>query len=82
MVFFIQRSNSTTLSGNVGKRDNIRGSPSILSIFRNGSNTFINTGALMLDRTLKTLKKIAFNILINAGKLAGTSQRKWAQRAH
>ena len=31
------------------KRDKMRGLPSILSLFRNKFNTFINTRALMLD---------------------------------
>ena len=32
-----------------GKRDKMRGLPSILSLFRNEFNKFNNTGALMLD---------------------------------
>ena len=32
-----------------GKRDKIRGLPSILSLFRNEFNTFNNTEARMLD---------------------------------
>ena len=33
----------------VGKRDKMRGLPSILSLFRNKFNKFMNTRALMLD---------------------------------
>ena len=33
----------------LGKRDKMRGLPSILSLFRNEFNKFNNTGALMLD---------------------------------
>ena len=37
------------LLNELGKRDKMRGLPSILSIFRNEFNKFNNTGALMLD---------------------------------
>ena len=33
----------------LGKRDKMRGVPSILSLFRNEFNKFNNTGARMLD---------------------------------
>ena len=33
----------------LGKRDKMRGLPSILSLFHNEFNKFINTGAQMLD---------------------------------
>ena len=43
----------------VGKSDQMRGLPSILSLFRNEFNKFNNTGARMLDfifhKTLKLL---------------------------
>ena len=38
-----------TLSNELGKRDKMRGFPSILSPFRNEFNKFSNTGARMLD---------------------------------
>ena len=37
------------LLNELGKRDRMRGSPSILSIFRNEFNKFNNTRARMLD---------------------------------
>ena len=37
------------LLNELGKRDKMRGLPSILSLFRNGFNKFNNTGARMLD---------------------------------
>ena len=37
------------LLNELGKRDKMRGLPSILSLFRNEFNKFINTGARMLD---------------------------------
>ena len=37
------------LLNELGKRDNMRGLPSILSLFRNGFNKFNNTRARMLD---------------------------------
>ena len=47
-----------------GKRDNMGGLPSILSLFRSKFNKFNNTRAQMLDsvyhRTLKRLKKSLF----------------------
>ena len=36
-------------SNKLGKRDKMRGLPSILSVFRNEFNKFNNTGARMLD---------------------------------
>ena len=51
------------LLNELGKRDKMRGLPSILYLFRNDFNKFNNTGAQMLDSiyhmTLKYLK-IAF----------------------
>ena len=50
------------LLNELGKRDRMRGLPSILSLFRNEYNKFNNTGARMLDSiyhlTLKISKKI------------------------
>ena len=50
----------------VGKRNKIRGSPSILSLFRNSFIKFNNTGAGMLESiyqtTLKLLKKHIFDV--------------------
>ena len=47
-----------------GKRDKMRGWPSILSLFRNSSNKFNNTGTKMLDSfyhmTLTLLKNLYF----------------------
>ena len=37
------------LLNELGKRDKMRGSPSILFLFRNEFNKFNNTGARMLD---------------------------------
>ena len=37
------------LLNELGKRDKMRGLPSILSLFRNEFNKFNNTGARMLD---------------------------------
>ena len=52
------------LLNELGKRDKMRGLPSILSLFRNEFNKFNNTGARMLDfiyhMTLKILKNYIF----------------------
>ena len=52
------------LSNKLGKRDKMRGLPSILSLFRNEFNNVNNTGARMLDSiyhvTLKLLKNPIF----------------------
>ena len=37
------------LLNELGKRDKLRGLPSILSLFRNDFNKLNNTGAIMLD---------------------------------
>ena len=47
------------LLNELGKRDKMRGLPSILSLFRNEFNKFNNTGARMLDsiyHMINTLK--------------------------
>ena len=51
------------LLNELGKRDKMRGLPSILSLFRNELNKFNNTGAQTLDFTLKShfwRKKVIF----------------------
>ena len=54
------------LLNKLGKRDKMRGLPSILSLFRNKFNKFNSTGAQMLDsiyhRTLKLLKNNIFDL--------------------
>ena len=54
------------LLNELGKRDKMRGLPSILSLFRNLFNIFNNTGAQMLDSiyhmTLKILQKCTFGV--------------------
>ena len=54
------------LSNEFGKRDKMRGLPSILSLFRNKFNKFNKTGARMLDSfyhiTLKLLKNHIFGV--------------------
>ena len=50
----------------LGKRDKMRGLPSILSLFRDVFNKFNNTGARMLDSiyhiTLKLIKNRIFGL--------------------
>ena len=47
------------LLNELGKKDKMRGLPSILSLFRDKSNKFNNTGALMLDSIYHmTLKQL------------------------
>ena len=54
------------LLNELGKRDKMRGLPSILYLFRNEFNKFNNTRARMLDSmyhvTLKLLKKHIFGV--------------------
>ena len=54
------------LSNEFGKRDKMRGLPSILSLFRNKLNKFNNTGARMLDSiyhmTLKLFQNHIFGV--------------------
>ena len=54
------------LLNKLGKRDQMRGLSSILSLFRNKFNKFNNTGAGMLDSiyhmTLKILKNCIFGV--------------------
>ena len=44
------------LSNELGKRDKMRGLPSILSLFCNEFNKFNNTGARMLDSIYHDIK--------------------------
>ena len=54
------------LLNELGKRDKKRGLPSILSLFRNEFNKFINTGARMLDSiyhmTLRLLQNLSSRV--------------------
>ena len=54
------------LLNRLGKRDEMRGLPSILSLFRNKFNKFNNTGPRMLDSiyhmTLEILKNCIFGV--------------------
>ena len=54
------------LLNELGKRDKMRGLPSILSLFRNEFNKFNNTRARMLDSiyhmTLEYLKNCSFGV--------------------
>ena len=54
------------LLNELGKRDIMRGLPSILSLFRNEFNEFNNTGARMLDSiyhmSFKLLKHCIFGV--------------------
>ena len=69
------------LLNELGKRDKMRGLPSILSLFRNEFNKFNNTRARMLDsiyhmtNTLKShfRRKKRYNIVIMYATLLWTS---------
>ena len=69
------------LINELGKRDKMRGLPSILSLFRNEFNEFINTRARMLDSiyhmtdTLKPgfWRKKRYNFVIMYATLLWTS---------
>ena len=69
------------LSNELGKRDKMRGLPSILSFIRNEFNKFNNTGARMLDsiyhmtNTLKShfCRKKRYNFVIMYSRLLWTS---------
>ena len=52
------------LLNELGKRDQMQGLPSILSLFRNKFNKFNNTGARMLDSiySVKLIKNRIFGI--------------------
>ena len=55
------------LLNELGKRDKMRGLPSILSLFRNEFNKFNNTRALMLDSIYHmTLSVKRYNFVIYA----------------
>ena len=51
------------LLNELSKRDKMRGSPSILSPFRNEFNKFNNTRTRMLDSILRDFKNAPFYIL-------------------
>ena len=69
------------LFNELGKRDKMRGLPSILSLFRNGFNKFNNTKARMLDsiyHMTNTLKShfLGKNVMI----LSSCTQRCYGRR--
>ena len=47
----------------LGKRDKMRGSPSILSLFRNKLNKFNNTRARMLDSIYHMTLRLLCNLI-------------------
>ena len=51
------------LLNELGKRDKMRGLPSILSLFRNEFNKFINTIARMLDSIYHMTLRLLWNII-------------------
>ena len=51
------------LLNELGKRDKMRGLPSILSLFRNEFNKFNNTGARMLDSIYHMTLRIPRNLI-------------------
>ena len=52
------------LLNELGKRDKMRGLPSILSLFRNEFNKFNNTRARMLDSILDSKRNAYFSYLV------------------
>ena len=52
------------LLNELGKRDKMRGLPSILSLFRNKFNKFNNTGAQMLDSIYHMTLKLFSNHIV------------------
>ena len=50
------------LLNKLGKRDKMRGLPSILSLFRNELNKFNNTGARVLDSIYHMRNTLKFHI--------------------
>ena len=59
---------SLNLLNELGKRDKMRGLPSILSLFRNEFNKFNNTRARMLDRGSNMSAHVLLNLLNELGK--------------
>ena len=51
------------LLNKLGKRDKMRGLPSILSLFRNEFNKFNNTGARMLDSIYHMTSRLLWNLI-------------------
>ena len=51
------------LLNELGKRDRMRGLPSILSLFRNEFNKFNNTGARMLDTIYHMTLRLFLNYI-------------------
>ena len=52
------------LLNELGKRDKMRGLPSILSLFRNEFNKFNNTGAQMLDSIYHMTLRLLWNLIL------------------
>ena len=57
------------LLNELGKRDKMRGLPSILSLFRNEFNTFYNTRARMLDSIYHVTLRLLWNLISGVKKL-------------
>ena len=57
------------LLNELGKRDKMRGLPSILSLFRNKFNKFNNTGARMLDSIYHMTLRSLWNLIFGVKKL-------------
>ena len=56
------------LLNELGKRDKMRGLPSILSLFRNEFNKFNNTRARMLDSIYHMTLRLLWNLISRALK--------------
>ena len=56
------------LLNELGKRDKMRGLPSILSLFRSEFNKFNNTGARMLDSIYHMTLRIPWNLISGVKK--------------
>ena len=57
------------LLNELGKRDKMRGLPSILSLFRNEFNKFNNTRARMLDSIYHMTLRLLWNLISAVKKL-------------
>ena len=53
----------SNLSNELGKRDKMRGLPSILSLFRSEFNQFNNTRARMLDSIYHMTLRLLWNLI-------------------
>ena len=51
------------LLNELGKRDKMRGLPSILSLFRNEFNKFNNTGVQILDSIYRMTLRLLWNLI-------------------